>query len=269
MKNLKLLSVMVISGLLMAGCGNIDNADTNNDNSNSTTVQNESQSDVTKTESLNSDTASTESITYDKAGIEEKLKETEVITEECISNMKWSPDGNELIYYTDDGQSNYDVYLWEKGKEQPKKVNIDIYGGISFGWSPNSEYVLIDSGTFVIRNVTLINKYGDGEIFSFEAANIEHPNMDMEQLWSDDSTKIAFAKYNDEITVLNAEVSGVFDIVVYDVNSKTEKTILKSTATEYFTIEKWVDNDTISCNKYTPQNGELGSVVEKKNININ
>ena len=44
--------------------------------------------------------------------------------------------------------------------------------------------------------------------------------------------------------------------------------ILKSTATEYYTIEKWVDNDTISCNKYTPQNGELGSIVEKKDIKI-
>ena len=162
MKNFKLLSLIIIAGLLLAGCENIDNATDNNDNSDSNIVQDESQSNVTKTESSNSDTASTKSSTYDKAGIEKKQKESDNITQDSINDMKWSPDGKELIYYTDDGQQNYVVYLWKTGEEQPKKSNIGIFGGImSFGWSPDSEYVLVDNGTSAIRTVMLINKYGD------------------------------------------------------------------------------------------------------------
>lgn len=258
MKKLKLLSLMVIAGLLMAGCEDIDNTNSNNGTEVSTTVNTE-----IKTESSNSGTASTESIIYDKDGIEKILKESENIPEN--DNMKWSPCGNEIIYYTTDGQANYSLYLWETGKEQPEKLNIDVFGGIRFSWSPNSEYILVENGTTKTRRVILINKYGD-EIQSFDINNIKI----LDQLWSDDSNKIAYAKCNEGIVVLpHADPPYAFDIVVYDVNNMTEKTILESTATEYYTFEKWVDNNTLKCNKYSPQNGELGSVVEDINVNIN
>ena len=269
MKNFKLLSIMVITVFFMAGCKNSDNANSNTDISNSTAIHNESQSDITKAESSNIDTTSTKSITYDKAEIEKKVKESENITEDCINYMKWSPNGKELIYYTDDGQMNYNIYMWKVGEERPIKANIDIGSGTSFGWSPNSEYVLVYGGTSVIRGIKLINANGDGEIFTYQTAGIAYNHLNLEQFWSSDSTKIAVANYNSEIIALpNAELCNAFNIEVYDVKSKTKKTIIKSTATEYYTIEKWVDNDTIRCDIYAPKNNEIGNVVEQKDIKI-
>lgn len=276
MKSLKLISLMMVIGLMLAGCGKSDNSKVESSNSDSKIVQDKSQSDAKKTDSSNSEITTTKANSYDKATIEKKAKEMKGMTEEGIKDMKWSPDNKELVFATDDGQQNRVVYLWKIGEEQPKKANLDSGWGTEFGWSPNSEFVLVDAGTSQIRSITIINKSGDcingkngKDVLSFNTSGIAHQNMKLEQFWSSDSSKIAIAKYNDKITALpDVEVSGVFDIVVYDVKNKAEKTLLKSTATDYYTVEKWLDNDTLSCNKYAPKNSQLGSIVEKKDIKV-
>lgn len=273
-----LLTIIVITGLILVGCEKSEDKNLPSSHADSavtsTIVQESSQEETQKTESLNSNTESKKSKAEDgKAAIEKKLKET--ITEENLRAMKWSPDGKTLIYATGDNPENRCVYLWSVGEAEPHKANIETGWGTAFGWSPNSEYVLVEGGTSAIRSITIIDKTGEpahkeeDKIVSFQTSGFAHPNIELEQFWSSDSAEIVIAQYNDAITALpDVEVSGVFDIMVYNVKEKATKTLLKSTASEYYTIDKWLDNNTIRCNKYSPKNNELGNVVETKDIKI-
>ncbi len=268
MKGLKWISAIVASGMIMVGCTNVTQESSSQTKPEINKEMEKAEEGQEKLEEVNLDEK--------RLDIERQLKEAEGITQESIENMKWSPDGKCLIYATYYEQGRDDcVYLWHIEETEPRRLDPKVVGGARFAWSPNSEYVLVEGGTSQIRGITIIDRNGDplrdeaGEIFCFGTAGYGCPHMSLEQLWSEDSTKVICAKYNWEMEVFpEVEVSGVFDIVLYDVEKRTMETLLKSTEKEYYTLEKWKDSHTISCNMYIPKGNERGDVVEVKDINI-
>lgn len=213
-----LLTIIIVTGPVFVGCEKIGIKAVQSNSAESSTVSvvpEISQEEPQKTESVNSDSAESKAeddkaenaqngkentssktdAANDKAGIEKKVENIAGITEENLKTMKWSPDGKTLIYATGDNYEDRCVYLWNVGEAEPHKANIENGWGCDFGWSPNSEYVLVDGGTSALRSIVIIDKTGNpikkgNETLYFETSAFAHPNLKLKQLWSSDSAKI-------------------------------------------------------------------------------
>lgn len=155
---------------------------------------------------------------------------------EDIKDISWSHTSSQVTFtlYIDEPENyNPGIYLWQIGVNEPRVVtSIDkYYFPASFVWSPNDEYVFVNSGTSCIRygyilsvsDLTIVKEFG----FALFTA------------WSPDSKRMALTRRISMITDTETELEGTTDVVIINIKNKEEKVVKKGAAEYYFEIEKW------------------------------
>ncbi len=107
-------------------------------------------------------------------------------------NPLWSPIGDQLAWFSDDGENGYQLlFTNQDGLTPPKKMSIgDAKNAWEPTWSPDGKYI-----AFVDNRVYLkIFNVANGEIKTIDSGgiNIERGNMKLE--WSPDSKYLSYSK---------------------------------------------------------------------------
>lgn len=159
-----------------------------------------------------------------------------LVATEYVNNVTWSPDESCVVFRRDDMLNECaQVYLWRIGSEVPELVvEVEPTGG-DFSWSPDSQYVIVDTGTYVIRG---------GFLISIESSKvIKEFNYFGQICWSPDSKSFATADASKE-TPIN-EFDLVSDLVVVDSASGNKNIVVYATGEFYLNALKWDEPNTI------------------------
>jgi hypothetical protein len=175
-----------------------------------------------------------------------------------IFNIKESPNKKYVTYMHSDTASAYEkltLHLWRVGNPQPletSRIEKENVGDIL--WSPNSDYVFVDTGTSVIRNGDLFSVEGLKKVTSLGYFHTIY--------YSPDGKKILIGSTNDKISSIKSKYvspENIVNLSIYDIASNKLTTELKGSDNEDYNVIGWLDNQTISyhLNKYSDPNGEL------------
>ncbi|WP_105619840.1 hypothetical protein [Vallitalea okinawensis] len=120
-----------------------------------------------------------------------------------------SPDGNFEGYWSTDGDNMGDVFIWPKGHNRP--LDLDLKGsGIILMWSPDSNYVVVRSGTYT---------WSKGKIVSVEDNKIILDNIffHVKVHWANDSSYLAFIGANETIKSNIKNYDHIQSVCIYNV----------------------------------------------------
>ncbi len=178
----------------------------------------------------------------------DQLQPSEVVSTFTIFDCSISPDSKlASVLLMDKNTGERTAFLYDLDKQKEEKVTrgdlCETY------WSPDSQYYILDSGTFVTRIGTLYTTDTITPIKSFEYDN---------QLFWMSSDQIVYPKENKEIA-LDAIVDPQYttDIVIQNVFTDETEVILKGTDQYRFYV-KSVDNGEIVCIKRYIGNDVIG-----------
>ncbi|MCD1260924.1 hypothetical protein B5M42_019150 [Paenibacillus athensensis] len=176
------------------------------------------------------------------------LDEIERILHEdkTVFDIVESPNRRAIAYMVSPTRSEYDemtLYIWNVGEEKPRssQAGPDSTVGEVF-WSPNSDYVFVDVGTFVTRG---------GGLYSAKTLEVVQAFGYLNRVYfSPDGKHIVYSGSSDRsIDTLKGnylDPGEAFDLVVYDIDKHQESILLKGTKTEDFIANGWLDSNTIS-----------------------
>jgi hypothetical protein len=175
-----------------------------------------------------------------------------------IFNIVESPNKKYVFYMQSATFSEYDtltLHLWFVGEAQPQdngKIEEDLVGEVL--WSPNSDYIFVDTGTFVTRGGRLYSVDRLKEVTSLEYKHTIYFSPDGKNILysgSDEKKSDIKGKYIDP--------SDIFNLYTYDIATKTTSKIMEGTNNEDYSAIGWLDDLTISydLNKYSDPNGEF------------
>ncbi|TXK84352.1 hypothetical protein [Paenibacillus sp. N3.4] len=175
-----------------------------------------------------------------------------------IFDITESPNKKYVAYMHSDTNSQYDpltLHIWRVGDDKPQEtqeMKEETVGDVI--WSPNSEYIFVDTGTYVTRAGDLFVAEGVKKVVSLGYLHSIY--------FSPNGKKILYSKLNRDVSTLKGKYVDpfeAFDLVMYDIATNKEEMILKGTETEDSNAIGWLDSQTISYNliKYSEEKGEL------------
>jgi len=155
-----------------------------------------------------------------------------------------SPDNGFVAYIQGNSELwEGQLYLWQVGSSEPKlipRVNDRI---CKLLWSPNSSYLFVDIGTSVQREGIIVSAREDKSIGDFGYTG--------GPCWSPDSKWVAVGMVNSSIQpVTPTELNGVQDLVLYNIQTKEKKVIVKATSEYDFVPREWLANGNLEYDKY-------------------
>ncbi|WNR42922.1 TolB family protein [Paenibacillus roseipurpureus] len=150
------------------------------------------------------------------------------------------------------------LQIWNVGDEKPRSAigNLEFTAGDVY-WSPNNDYVFVDTGTYVIHEGSLYSATTLDLVGVFEYFNHAY--------FSPNGKYIVYSSGNDQHSAIKT-VKGEFikpeqpfDLVLYNMETHQNTVLLKGTETkDYFAIG-WLDSKTIGyrVSTYSAENNKL------------
>ena len=130
-----------------------------------------------------------------------------------------------------------DAFIWKVGQNEPSKLfssRIRIGG---FGWSPNSEYVLMDVGTSPMRG---------GYVITISVLFCREPFSYMNASFSPDSKYVALGTPSDHyISDVALSPGEAFDLSIYNNETAEMEIIVPTDDVHNLYPVKWLNNKTI------------------------
>lgn len=180
--------------------------------------------------------------------------------QEGVVLISWAPDKSSVAYSVGDMGWDDQLYLWNTGELEPVEIEGAIDMLCEFHWSPNSEYVLADAGSSIVRQGYIINTKDCNFIDTISYIGTVY--------WSPDSKWIALGEESNIKPEVDIELGGTVDLLIYNILTKEKKYIAKGTAEYQYFPDKW-DEDGLSYVKayFTdPDNQELMIYVAPMNL---
>lgn len=198
---------------------------------NTQTPAGKSNTDILKPESLKLPAGDYESI--------KKILESS----KNIYGIKWSYNKYMTTFFLfKEENESQQMYIWKIGMTEPIIINEAIvYNLGEVYWSPNDEYIIIDSGTDVKRNADIISS----KVFKKIDSICYYGNP----IWAPDSKFIAMAKPRTIKTIVDTGLEGTTDIILYNHQTKETKTIASGGAEYFFDVKAWDKNGILTYTK--------------------
>lgn len=176
--------------------------------------------------------------------IDNQLKESDT-----VNTVIWSYNKAYVIYTASNPSMEEDIYIWKAGDAEAEKVE-GIKGQIGdLIWSPDSRYVIADTGTSIVR---------EGYIIDLNTRKIEYQLVYAGRpFWSPDSKSIAIAQLNDAKPNAEIELDRSLDIVILDIATKGKNKIAGGTEEYCFWVRGWKADGTLNYEKNYFNNPEL------------
>jgi len=143
-----------------------------------------------------------------------------------------SPSQKSVAYVVGDSQFMYgQLYIWKVGEKAPVKILgvEDRICGLTF--SPNSKYLLVDSGTSALRTERIISVEKNRNILSFSAVGTA--------MFSPNSNLVAYGSVSNIKPKMDTEVEGVVNLSLYNLNTLSSKILVKATVESSYEPSKW------------------------------
>ncbi|NTU29398.1 hypothetical protein HPY27_04365 [Brevibacillus sp. HB1.1] len=157
--------------------------------------------------------------------------EQKLYTSEDTFHAEWSPNFQAVAYYkgtTEDGQA----YIWKVGNDSPSPIKEAVIDRYFFTWSPDSEYLLLDTGT---------SRHRGGQIYQVANDRMSEPFSYISQFrFSPDSIRAAFSQLSGIISKekYGMEDEETEDIWLYELSTGKQKKLLQADDhTDYFPLE--------------------------------
>ncbi|SEB51005.1 hypothetical protein [Paenibacillus sp. GP183] len=155
--------------------------------------------------------------------------------------VTWSPNHKMVAFLKGNpNDQSGDAYIWKVNEDRPFQI---INGGIQikeFNWSPDSKFMLADSGTSPLRFGQLISTITMRTVLSF--------NFMGKAIFSSDSKNLAIG-FQSGLKIPNSPVDpdDTFNLSVFHLDTlKLEHLLLTENARYSFLPQHWVDNNNIA-----------------------
>ncbi|MBU7318996.1 TolB family protein [Paenibacillus oleatilyticus] len=163
-----------------------------------------------------------------------------------------SPD-RQFVFFTK--EKNETHFLWNIDEAQPKEI-IGIASRVGHViWSPNSKWLMVDSGTSPIRTGQLVDP-ASGQII-LEVSYIGAGQIS----FSPDNSRLLYARGSEKLPSVKDHYveGGRISIIVLDLRTGKEQIVKQGTETVDYHFPKWKDDGQISYTKITNSaaHGEL------------
>jgi len=182
-----------------------------------------------------------------------------------------SPNRRALAYMVSPTDSAYDdmtLHIWNVEEEKPRasQAGPESTVGEVF-WSPNSDYVFVDVGTYVTRG---------GGLYSAKTLEVVESFGYLHRVYfSPDGKHIVYSTVSDRsVDTLKSnylDPGEAFNLVVYDIDKHQETLLFNGTGTEDFIAAGWLDSNTISylTTTYSVENDQIHDVTTKYMYELN
>jgi|GEM_PF-5367279 len=143
-----------------------------------------------------------------------------------------SPNQTYVAYVKGDTSFMYgQLYIWQVGEKAPKKI-VGVEDRIcELTFSPNSNILLVDSGTSALRSATVVSMIKGSKIGQFEYVG--------SAIFSPTSDRIAYGSVSRVKPKVATEINGVVDLSLYFVDTNGSKVLLKATSNQSFEPLSW------------------------------
>ena len=181
--------------------------------------------------------------------------------DKTVSHVIESPDKKAVAYMVSDTGSEEEpmtLHVWSVGDNKPRSAtgSPETMVGDVF-WSPDSEYVFVDSGTFVTRS---------GELYSVRTLEVEGTFDYVQQAYfSPNSKYIVYSTGSDPLSAVKTvkgdylDPSEAFDLVLYEMETRQSTVLLNGTETQDYMASGWLDEHTLlyQVTTYSVENNDL------------
>ncbi len=176
-----------------------------------------------------------------------------------VFHITESPDKKYIAFMYSVTNSLYDdmtLYIWRTGNIGPKAAinKVDHVGAIL--WSPTSDYLLVDMGTYVLRYGAL---FSVGDVREVTTLNYFHIPF-----FSPDGRNLVYSaaseeKKMDTVKGHYLDPGEAFDLKLFNIASTSSAFINKGNETTDYSAIGWLDSNTISYDKvsYSVQDNEM------------
>lgn len=166
----------------------------------------------------------------------EVLQQMDTIEQKLYANedafhAEWSPNFQVIAYYegtTEDGQA----YIWKVGDDSPLPIAQGVADRYFFEWSPDSDYLLLDTGT---------SRHRGGQIYHVTTGKLSEPFSYISQfVFSPDAKWAAFSRLSGikSPQKYGMEDEETEDMWLYDLTAMKQTKLLQADDhTEYFPRE--------------------------------
>ena len=172
------------------------------------------------------------------------------------------------IAYMKSGEADYyseseRLHIWRVGESAPVKSDKEeAYVG-NLWWSPNNDYVFVDSGAYEPHA---------GNLYAIEEVALYDGFEYCEDVfYSPDGKKIIYTALDDKISEIKLkdttdtiEPLEVFDIMLYDIETKKKEYLFRGADSFDYVAKGWTDNQTIKyeIRKWALKNEGLPEVIK-------
>ncbi|MCM3270947.1 TolB family protein [Paenibacillus elgii] len=155
-----------------------------------------------------------------------------------------SPD-RQFVFFTK--EKNETNFIWNIDEAQPKEIR-EIASRVGYAiWSPNSKWLMVDSGTSPIRTGQLVDP-ASGQII-LEVSYLGAGKIS----FSPDNSRLLYARGSEDLpSIKDRHVDGGrISIIVLDLGTGKEKIVKQGTETVDYVFPEWRDDHQISYTKTT------------------
>jgi hypothetical protein len=148
------------------------------------------------------------------------------------------------------------LYIWRVGNKSPNSFlnKVDHVGDVL--WSPTSDYLFVDMGTYVLRHGTLFSAEEVKEVTTLSYAHIPY--------FSPDGRNILFSAASEDNRIDTVkghymDPGEAYDLKLHSIAGNNSTIIYKGNETSDYSAIGWLDSNTISYDKksYKVQNNDL------------
>ncbi|MCP3775557.1 WD40 repeat domain-containing protein [Paenibacillus sp. MZ04-78.2] len=164
-----------------------------------------------------------------------------------------SPDRQFVFFTKEKKETNF---IWNIDEAQPKEIRGIASRVGSAIWSPNSKWIMVDSGTSPIRTGQIVDP-ATGKII-LEVNYLSAGKIS----FSPDNSRLLYARGSEELPSVKDQYvdEGRISIIVLDLGTSKEKIVKEGTETVDYYFPKWKDDHQISYTK------TINSVLQGKLI---
>lgn len=149
-----------------------------------------------------------------------------------VQSPAWSPDGKTLAYiHQVDKQSPGRVRFYNLSSEQSKTLTLTLQHPGTVNWSPNGRYLLLDSGTSALRQLTVVEVASGAPLYELSAFGYA---------WSPDSLHLALGLRQPVDTPLSLETGDSVSLAILALETGERRIIFEGTSEHLYFPRGWL-----------------------------